>query len=114
MNDCGCDIARGQPSTQPPCPFLMSDGRLFTNYNTTCKYPLSQPLSSHEMRRLYINNAERIMEEERRLAGAGCVPRFRVGEQGTLLPEQSTVSCTPTTCTFTVTNPSGLGTGRVY
>jgi hypothetical protein len=115
MPSCGCDIERGQP-TGPgaPCPFLMSDGRLFTNYNTTCRFPLSQPMSSYEMRQLYINNAERIMEEDRRAAGAGCIPRFRVDEQGTLLPEQNAVRCTPTTCTMSVTDASGLGTGRIY
>lgn len=114
MNSCGCDIGTGQPVTPPPCPFLMSDGRMFTNYNTTCKYPLAQPTSSYEMRQLYINNAERIMEEERRVLGMGCVPRFRIGENGTMLPEQSSVRCTPTTCVMTTVNPDGLGVGRKY
>lgn len=102
------------------CPPRMSDGRHFTDYKPRCGVDAStlngQTMNSYELRQYMITNAENLMQKNRDAAvGANkCGPCVEPWNQGTMLPEQSVVKCTTSTCTRATNDPYGLGQGRDY
>lgn len=103
------------------CPPRMSDGRHFTDYAPRCSMAIAMqaantPLNSYEMRQFMITNAEKLMGQNRSTIQQKnqCGPCMEPWNQGTMLPEQSTVKCNTSTCKMVSNNANGLGTGRDY
>jgi len=99
------------------CPLKMADGRAFTDYRPRCAVNFdSLTMNSYEYRQHLITNAQSIMQQQREVVydRNKCGPCVSPFNQGTMLPEQALVQCNASTCTFKVTNPSGLGLGRQY
>lgn len=94
------------------CPPKMSDGRLFTDYRPRC-HNFMMNKNSYEQRQLMIHNAEEMLKVERtKVKYCGpCMEPFNVG---TMLEEQSVVTCDNNSCKVTLKNPHGLGQGRDY
>lgn len=104
------------------CPARMSDGRLFTNYQSRCSMMATMipngdagspsPMDSYTARQYMIHNAEAIMQSQRTQASflAHCGPC-----KNTMLPEHEIDTCDPIHC---VRKPGGstdgLGLGRDY
>jgi hypothetical protein len=61
-------------------------------------------------------NADQLMQAERAQSykRAMCEPCFAFTEDGTMLPEQTKVSCNKQFCTVSANKPGGLGQGRDY
>lgn len=96
----------------------MSDGRLFTSYEGDCgKYAAfvkqTGAKSSFDVRRQMISNADAIMAEDRKNAflRTRCEPCFAFDEAGTMLPEESRVSCNASFCDVQY-GPAGVGLGQ--
>ena len=112
---------RKDSSESTTCPFRMSDGRNFTDYRTRCTIDYETKVrnsfqSSYDQRQFLIQNASNIMTENSRVAASmnacsGCFPK---NAPGTMLPEKNFVQCNDKFCQFNMSNPNGLGTGRIY
>jgi len=97
----------------------MADGRNFTNYNTRCnqfeQIRNSQNFSSaYDLRMFMTQNASQLMNQNR-IATANennCNPCYATDESGTMLPEESAVTCNAKVCTTSAGAPAGLGQGR--
>lgn len=107
------------------CPARMSDGRLFTNYNSRCAMQASvlppklnessaTGLDSYETRQYMIRNADAIIQSQRSLAS--CAARCQPCGKDTMLPEYEIDSCDLLNCRRTQTRTApgvrGLGLGR--
>ena len=116
-----CSSAQGKD-----CPTRMNDGRAFTDYRPKCivNSDFMSELESKKMiassydSRLYLqNNAEKIMEEQKKQAAdkmlCGVCPR-PFTDMGTLEPERYVVQCDTVTCNRKEVNPNGIGDGRRY
>lgn len=118
VNNCqSCD--RVSSNKYSSCPALMSDGRIFTDYNTRCSQVndmFGKKLNSYEYRQFLIKNADELMDNHRKVAYATsfCGPCKEPREQGTMLPEEEKTICNGSVCTTFVNNPKGLGRGRDY
>jgi hypothetical protein len=108
-----CDCLPKVAGRESFCPHMSDGGRGFTNFAPRCTN-LGPPLSSYDRRQYYINNAQKIINNERAdlFTRMGCVPCFGFEEPGTVLPQQSEVVCNERFCTFKVKDPCGLGVGR--
>lgn len=96
------------------CPVKMSDGRHFTDYRPRCIYnSQNRSIGSYELRQNMINNAEKMLEEKRRTMHqcGPCVDPFNIG---TMLPEESIITCDENQCTVKMNDPNGVGQGRNY
>jgi hypothetical protein len=98
----------------------MSDGRSFTSYRQHCHLQsmanasVGGALNSNQLRKFLSNNAEKIMEDNRRAASQtmGCKTCFDLDCSGTMLPEQSIQVQTKRTAGFVLDAPDGMGMGR--
>ena len=93
------------------CPPRMADGRHFTDYRPNCDLNQFSNVTSNEYRNNLINNAESIMENNRKLIIkkllCKCVEGYDVG---TMLPEQTNVVCDAEKCQLMMNNADGLRT----
>ena len=102
-------------------PPRMADGRHFTDYRPNCYVnnllrANNKIHSSFQYRQFLTDNADNLMNINRAYAcqkncSGPCVKPY---EQGTMLPEQSQVTCNSTSCDVQVTDTNGLGQGRNY
>ncbi len=100
------------------CPPRMADGRHFTDYRPNCDLNISlnkKTLNSNEMRNWLVRNATNVMNKNNHMAmnKNGCGD-CKASNIGTMLPEQTLVSCDNRSCRYTVKDVNGLGRGRVY
>ncbi len=115
-----CDKCIKTPATRESCFDRMADGRQFTNWTPNCtlywkQNDIGKLGSSYDQRMWMINNAEKLMQEQRNtLPGGVCIPCFSDKEQGTVLPEQQSQKCNRNYCEFSTTNNMGLGLGRNF
>lgn len=111
------------------CPLKMSDGRIFTNYETRCanNAKLTQMLkdnnmanSSYEQRVFLQNNYEKIVEAERKkaidsfLPCVPCVSGQLINEVNKELDNKYAVYCDEVSCSQKLVNDKGLGTGKFF
>lgn len=118
------------------CPPKMADGRHFTDYRPRCTFnsrsnymvadPKSvngfktPPLNSYDLRQYMIENSEALMEMNREIAFqrnmcGPCTDRPSGSVyQGTMLPEQTMVTCDKNACSISLNDARGLGVGRQY
>lgn len=97
----------------------MADGRLFTDYRPRCDInflPTTEPLNSYAYRQFLIANGNKLLTEHRVSAynSAVCGPCMSPYDVGTMLPEQSRMTCDGQTCSVKLVNPQGVGLGREY
>lgn len=115
INKCqSCD--RVSNNKYSSCPALMSDGRLFTDYNTRCGQVtdmFDKKLNSYDYRQFLIQNAGELIDSQRKAAYAAsfCGP---CKEPSTMLPEEEKTFCNGSVCSTMTVNQKGLGRGRVY
>lgn len=115
-----CPHAEVSDNKYPSCPARMSDGRLFTNYNSRCAVQAavlppnmqvmsSAGLDSYDLRQYMIRNADSIMQAQREsaLCAARCSPCV-----DTMLPELEIDSCDILKCVRKPGVADGLGLGR--
>lgn len=116
------------------CPPKMSDGRHFTDYRPRCalnsrsNYMIadpkqkhgftSPPLNSYDFRQYMIEKGEKLIEMNRESAFqrnmcGPCVSNPTV-DVGTMLPEQTVVTCNKSACSVGLNDAAGLGLGRQY
>lgn len=110
------------------CPPRMADGRHFTSYEQNCANNIyntimelhgpAKPMNSFEVRQFLINNGENLINMNREKAYVQnicgpCVDQPNVNV-GTMLPEQTVVKCTNTTCSVHLNDSKGVGQGRQY
>jgi len=114
-----CQDCKRDGANQPSCPFRMADGRNFTSYNTRCsqfeQIRNSQNFASaYDLRMYMTQNANQIMTKNRMHSANenNCVPCYSTDQDGTMLPEESKVSCNGKVCATTAWAPTGLGQGR--
>tara|TARA_B110000259_G_scaffold173311_1_gene206457 strand:+ start:316 stop:729 length:414 start_codon:yes stop_codon:yes gene_type:complete len=105
--------------TNTGCPvFNMDDGRHFTTYVSRCvlnnNVSGGNAMNSYEYRMYLQHNAEKIMNENKNVAGSNnkCEPCFDFNEDGTMVPELNKFECNANMCTLKDNNSSGIGTGR--
>jgi hypothetical protein len=102
------------------CRPRMSDGRHFTDYKPRCAVNMNivngNVMTSYEFRQYMIDNADIIMQKNRENAinTNRCGPCVEPWNQGTMLPEQSTLKCDNSVCSININDPYGLGQGRDY
>lgn len=115
------ECKRESASPEASCPPRMQDGRGFTDYHTRCSQnqflkARAQMPSSYDYRMFLVRNADALINEDRAnvYKDMKCVPCYDVKEDGTMLPEQSTVKCTDRVCNVSAKNPAGLGQGRTH
>ena len=98
------------------CPPRMADGRHFTDYRPNCDLNQLSNVTSNEYRNNLINNAESIMENNRKLmCDKNCCGKCVEGyDVGTMLPEQTNVVCDAEKCQLMMNHADGLGQGRLY
>ena len=103
------------------CPPRMDDARHFTDYRPNCYLNNSirsenKTFNSFQYRMYLTHNAEKLMEMNRasNCEKNCCAPCQSPYDQGTMLPEESTVTCDNSTCRVDNSNPNGLGQGRNY
>lgn len=104
------------------CPARMSDGRLFTNYNSRCAIQSSVlprgpgraiDMDSYDTRQYMIHHADTIMQSQRDMAS--CAARCGPCGVDTMLPELEIDSCDAHKCTRQPSGAKdGLGLGRNY
>lgn len=112
-----CSAPKQNASTCPP---RMSDGRSFTSYRQHCYFTAAAnasngaPMSSNQLRKFFTDNAERLMEDNRKAASQtmGCRTCFDLDCSGTMLPEQSRQVQGKRIAEFATEYPGGLGMGR--
>ncbi len=99
----------------------MDDGRHFTDYRPNCYVnntlrSNNKTYNSFQYRMYLTHNAEKLMEMNRANSCQKncCGPCQKPYEQGTMLPEESTVTCNSTDCQVSKNDPKGLGQGRNY
>lgn len=115
-NSCGA-YANVSDNKHATCPARMSDGRLFTNYNSRCAIQAAvggpSDMDSYGTRQYMIHNAASIIQSQR--DAAACAARCGPCGKDTMLPELEVDSCDLSKC---VRKPSGatdgLGLGRNY
>lgn len=108
------------------CPTRMNDGRAFTDYRPRCMMnddlmanlnKQNVVASSYESRMYLQNNAELIMEQQKKSATekmlCGVCP-MPLDSDGTMLKEKYVVRCNSVTCGRQELDPNGLGDGRYY
>lgn len=116
------------------CPPRMSDGRHFTDYRPRCAFNsisnyiikdpkgkngfISPPLNSYDFRQYMMHNSEALMKMNREIAFTKnmcgpCVENPSV-DIGTMLPEQTQITCDQNACEITLNDAQGLGMGRQY
>lgn len=123
-NTCASAQEEVSDNKHAKCPAKMSDGRLFTSYNSRCAILASvlphnlgsmsaKGLDSYDTRQYMIHNADSIIRSQRDIAT--CAARCLPCGKDTMLPEAQIDSCDKVKC---VRRPSGatdgLGTGRDY
>ena len=102
------------------CMYKMQDGRSFTDYRPRCtiNYQMKNQdmQNSYDSRMFLINNAEKMMKANLDIVSKTnkCMSCSAEKMEETFLPEQNMVKCDEHVCNFSVSNPNGLGTGRVY
>lgn len=102
------------------CMYKMQDGRSFTDYRPRCtiNYQMKNQnmQNSYDSRMFLINNAEKMMNANLDIVSKtnNCMSCSAEKMEETFLPEQNMVKCDEHVCNFSVSNPNGLGTGRVY
>ena len=103
------------------CPPRMDDARHFTNYAPNCDvenrvFLNNDIFNSHQKRMHLVHNATKYMDLNRKQACDKncCGPCQEPYETGTMLPEQSVMSCDGKTCNVKRSVPTGLGLGRNY
>ena len=104
--------------TAPP---RMADGRHFTDYRPTFDVNNqiqndNQVEKSYDYRMLLTNNAEQIMELNRKQSFLmnGVTNCKQPYETGTMLPELNKVRCDMNKCEVVHNYDGGIGTGRIY
>lgn len=121
MSKTTCDVGRTvSDNKHVSCPARMSDGRLFTNYNSRCGImaavlPTSttSTTTGYDTRQHMIHNADAIMQAQR--ASASCAARCLPCGKDTVLPEIEIDTCDASGCVRSGTGaPDGLGLGRNY
>lgn len=120
----GCTKKSNTNSTQQKsiseCMYKMQDGRSFTDYRPRCtiNYQMKNQnmQNSYDSRMFLINNAEKMMKANLDIVTEtnNCMNCSKDKMEETFLPEQNMVKCDEHVCNFSVFNPNGLGTGRVY
>jgi len=108
------------------CPTRMNDGRAFTDYRPRCMMnddlmaelnKQKMVASSYESRMYLQNNAEVIMEQQKKSATdklmCGTCP-MPIDSIGTMHNEKYVVRCDTVTCGRQEVDPNGLGDGRNY
>ena len=92
----------------------MSDGREFTDYLPRCNIRMGPAMSTYDKRMYLMHNADKLINVDRvdLFTRLGCAPCYGYNDVGTVMPEQSRVTCNDKICTIQITNPCGLGTGR--
>ena len=111
------------------CPLRMSDGRAFTNYEPRCNFNAyvnsklaenNMIKSSYEMRLYLQQNYDKIVEDDRKKAIDNISPCGNCGigdlinVKNNELNEKYAVNCDGVSCYKTLTNPSGLGTQKLF
>ena len=103
------------------CPPRMDDGRHFTDYRGNCYVNNvirnnNDIMNSFQYRSFLTNNATELMDLNRTYACQKncCGPCQKPYDQGTMLPEQSRVSCNASTCQIEKGAADGLGQGRAH
>ncbi len=116
------------------CPPKMADGRHFTDYRPRCalnsraNYALADPQSAHgysmpplnsyDFRQYMIEKGESLINMNREAAFQRnmCGPCYEnpTANIGTMLPEQTMVTCDKNACSISLNDPRGLGLGREY
>lgn len=103
------------------CPPRMSDGRHFTDYRPSCDLnnliaSNNNLVSSYDYRQYLIQNSDKLMDINRGYSVQmnSCGPCVQPYEQGTMLPEQTKVSCNNNSCANSLNVLNGLGQGRQY
>ena len=99
------------------CLYRMSDGRHFTDYNTSCHtYDLLRTNnklgSSYSTRMFLMRNANKMIEENMKYSiDRNACPCFDDKAQGTMLPQLDKIRCNANYCTFSKNDKNGLGLG---
>ena len=111
------------------CPIKMSDGRYFTNYEPRCMRNayLNDLLtannvinSSYEQRLFLQNNAQVVIEDERKRSLAALLPCIPcktgelINEKDKLLQDKYHITCDGVSCKKMMVNEDGLGTGKLF
>ena len=103
------------------CPPRMDDGRHFTDYRPNCHTnnllrSNNQVHNSFQYRMYLTHNADKLMDLNRSYACQKncCGPCQKPYDVGTMLPEETVVTCNERECKVSSRNPNGLGQGRVY
>lgn len=119
----GCSLQNG---SKKQCPIRMMDGRAFTSYEPRCA--VSQQLSgfvqkdtnanisSYDIRMELQKNGLQHLETMRLHSMKDimdCIPCKTMYERNPELDEKYTVRCNAVSCERGVTNPKGLGDGRL-
>lgn len=103
------------------CPALMSDGRQFTDYRPSCQVDSmlqvnNKIMNSFQYNNFLTNNAVQLMNLNNMLAckkncNSNCMDPYNVG---TMLPEQYKQTCNSNSCSYSESDPNGLGLGINY
>ena len=100
------------------CPDRMSDARLFTNWRprSSTQYYANNMPDSYAYRQYMTQNAEDMIKRNAAEAymRTACSPCDTSYARGHMLPETDEQVCDARKCTFRMTNPFGLGRGRLY
>ena len=103
------------------CPEKMQDGRLFTNWRprSSTQYfnmIINNMPDAYTYRQYMTHNADEIIKKNAADAymRAACGPCDDEYERGNMLPQTDEQVCDARKCTFRVTDPMGLGRGRLY
>jgi len=95
-------------------PARMSDGRQFTDYSQNCimNNKITGSKGSWLDKYHLIHNAESVHSNI--IAGVEASTKCTKCTDQTVLPVQTVINCTPSGCTYTMNDPSGIGQGRDY
>tara|TARA_A100001011_G_scaffold355465_1_gene398671 strand:+ start:232 stop:666 length:435 start_codon:yes stop_codon:yes gene_type:complete len=102
-------------------PPLMSDGRHFTDYRSSCVanamiHVNNKLTNSYDYRTFLIRNAKNIINQDRQVNYImnGCTECNNPEQPGTMLREKQVEQCTKSTCSVKPNFKGGLGQGRMY
>lgn len=119
-----CKESEVSDNKHSSCPAKMSDGRLFTNYNSRCAMlaevlptqlgtKSAVGLDGYDTRQYMIHNADAIIQAQRQVAT--CAARCAPCGKDTMLPEEEIDTCNNMTCVRRSSGAqNGLGLGRDY
>ena len=120
FNDCKSCV-RETDNKSFHCPEKMSDSRLFTNWRSRSSTQYYNMLANnmpdaYAYRQYMTQNAEELIKRNAADAymRAACGPCDTNYDKGHMLPETDQQVCDSRKCTFRVTDPMGLGRGRLY